>query len=110
MRRSLCAEYNVGLTKLYNTMDGGGHKPLADLHRQLDAAVADCYGWESRIAQDAGVLVERLARRNAEVAAGMPYVPFPESRTASRGDQLTVDEVMAGDLEARPSKPPASCE
>ena len=31
-------------TKLYNAMDEGAYVDLKALHRELDEAVADCYG------------------------------------------------------------------
>jgi hypothetical protein len=76
LRTKLCAETGVGLTRLYNTMDAGGHKDLADLHLRLDQAIVACYGWPSKIAQEAPELVAHLALRNAEIAAGSEYVPF----------------------------------
>lgn len=34
-----------GLTTVYNTMDDGGHRGLADAHRALDLAVLAAYDW-----------------------------------------------------------------
>lgn len=77
LRSKLCREAGVGLTRLYNTMDAGGYRDLADLHLRLDRTVVRCYGWPEAIAQDHEALVERLAYRNAEIAAGADYIPFP---------------------------------
>jgi hypothetical protein len=76
VRTKLCAATGVGLTRLYNTMDAGGHRDLANLHFRLDRAVVACYGWPSKIAQDPAELVAHLALRNAEITAGTEYVPF----------------------------------
>ncbi|MHB1883482.1 MAG: DNA methyltransferase [Acidimicrobiales bacterium] len=75
-RQSLCAAHQVGLTRLYNTMDDGGYRELAALHAELDRVVAACYGWPAAICQDHGELVNRLAHRNAAVASGDDYEPF----------------------------------
>ncbi len=77
LRLQHCAEGGFGLTRLYNVMDEGGYRDLADCHLRLDRAVAACYGWPAKIAEDRRELVARLARLNAEVAAGRPYAPFP---------------------------------
>jgi hypothetical protein len=76
LRRSLCKEHGIGLTKLYNTMDDGGYSGLADLHRRLDVAVARCYGWADAQAQDPQELVRLLSRRNEAIASGVAYRPF----------------------------------
>lgn len=33
-------------------VDEGAWVDLKDLHRELDVAVADCYGWPAAVAQD----------------------------------------------------------
>lgn len=76
VRQGLCAADQVGLTKLYNTMDDGGYRELAALHAQLDRAVATVYGWPASVAQDHDELVTRLAHRNQEIAQGAEYLPF----------------------------------
>jgi hypothetical protein len=78
MRKSLCAEFDVGLTKLYNTMDQGGHRSLRALHQQLDEAVARCYGWPHEVAENDRELIARLSSLNAEIADGKRYLPFPK--------------------------------
>jgi hypothetical protein len=83
-RQALCTSDQVGLTKLYNTMDDGGYRELAALHARLDHAVAAAYGWPASVSQDRDELVSRLANRNVEIAGGAPYEPF---------DPLPSDEV-----------------
>jgi len=78
LRSQHCAEGGFGLTRLYNVMDEGGYRDLAACHLRLDRAVAACYGWPIKFAQDRGGLVARLARLNAEIVAGRPYAPFPK--------------------------------
>lgn len=47
------------------------------LHRQLDEAVAGCYGWPKKVAQDGNEIVRRLLTLNREIASGArPYDPF----------------------------------
>lgn len=67
-RSELCIEHNMGLTKLYNLMDEGGFQDLKALHKQLDEAVADAYGWPKTIAQNNAELVSRLRDLNRERA------------------------------------------
>jgi hypothetical protein len=80
LRHQLCDKTGLGLTRIYNTMDEGGHRDLAELQLRLDQAVVACYGWPRETAQDLVQLVARLAFRNAEIAAGAGYVPFPPLR------------------------------
>jgi hypothetical protein len=67
-RSALCLEHNLGLTKLYNLMDEGGFQDLKALHKTLDEAVADGYGWPKSVAQDAAELVRRLRILNRAIA------------------------------------------
>jgi hypothetical protein len=67
-RSDLCLKHNLGLTKLYNLMDEGGFQDLKALHKTLDEAVADAYGWPKAVAQDAPELVRRLRELNRERA------------------------------------------
>lgn len=77
LRSALCIEHDMGLTKLYNLMDDGAFQDLAALHKRLDEAVVDAYGWPKSIAQDADALVARLTGRNREIDQGQrPYAPF----------------------------------
>ncbi len=76
-RTALCAEHNIGLTKLYNLMDEGGFADLRELHRKLDVAVAAAYGWPASVAQDGDELVRRLTELNRRIATGeIHYNPF----------------------------------
>lgn len=77
-RTEICTTEQMGLTKLYNAVDEGAWTDLVALHRTLDEAVADCYGWPKAIAQDATDLVARLTERNREISEGeRGYAPFP---------------------------------
>jgi hypothetical protein len=67
----------VGLTTLYNRMDDGAYTDLKALHQELDEAVAACYGWPKKIAQDDAALVAHLSDLNRAIATGQrPYHPF----------------------------------
>ena len=76
-RSEICVAENIGLTKLYNAVDEGAWTDLKDLHRELDLAVADCYGWPASVAQDDRELVRRLTELNREISEGRrAYAPF----------------------------------
>jgi len=76
-RSALCIEHNMGLTKLYNLMDEGGFQDLKKLHKGLDEAVAEAYGWPKSVAQDNAELVRRLRALNHDIVEGKrPYAPF----------------------------------
>jgi hypothetical protein len=76
-RGALCVEHQVGLTALYNAMDDGAHEHLRSLHRELDEAVAACYGWEKAVAQDDAEIVRRLTELNHRISEGeLTYHPF----------------------------------
>jgi hypothetical protein len=67
----------MGLTKLYNLMDEGGFADLKSLHKSLDVAVAEAYGWPASVAQDSAELVARLTELNRQISTGeRPYSPF----------------------------------
>lgn len=76
LRSALCAEYDIGLTKLYNQVDEGAHVPLAQAHRKLDTAVLDAYGWPHDLLDDLVGRNKRLYDLNAEIVAGREYAPF----------------------------------
>jgi hypothetical protein len=87
-RDELCLEKEIGLTSLYNQLEEGAHKELKDLHRDLDRAVADAYGWPRRAAQDEDELVRRLLERNLAISRGeILYSPFPASDVGDAGAQ-----------------------
>lgn len=76
-RREICADENFGLTKLYNLVDDGAYTDLKKLHKQLDEAVAACYGWPKSAAEDAPEIVRRLTALNKEISEGTrQYSPF----------------------------------
>ncbi|MCO4273535.1 hypothetical protein NG701_03690 [Pseudarthrobacter sp. HLT3-5] len=76
-RQEICKAENFGLTKLYNLMDDGGYADLKKLHKQLDEAVAACYGWPKSAAQDAPEIVRRLTQLNKDITEGSrSYDPF----------------------------------
>jgi hypothetical protein len=76
-RSELCLAENIGLTKLYNAMDEGAYADLKALHRELDEAVADCYGWPKSIAQDDAEIVTRMTELNRQISTGeREYHPF----------------------------------
>lgn len=87
-RSELCVEQGMGLTKLYNLMEDGAFADLAALHRTLDQAVVDAYGWPRAFAQDSEALVDLLAQRNREIADGVrPYDPFAFLRSDDEADR-----------------------
>jgi len=76
-RTELCADHQIGLTKLHNLMDEGAFTDLKSLHLELDRAVVAAYGWPESIAQDGTELVRLLTERNQEITEGRwPYAPF----------------------------------
>ena len=76
-RSEICLAENIGLTTLYSAVDEGAYTDLSALHRELDEAVADCYGWPKAVAQDDRELVRRLTELNRAIATGeRPYTPF----------------------------------
>jgi hypothetical protein len=76
-RTEICTAEQIGLTKLYNAMDEGARTDPKRLHKNLDEAVVDCYGWPRAVAQDARELVRLLTERNREIVeGGRAYAPF----------------------------------
>jgi hypothetical protein len=76
-RGELCLEHQVGLTKLYNAMDEGAYADLETLHKQVDEAIAECYGWPKAVAQNEKDIVRRLTELNRQVSEGQrTYKPF----------------------------------
>jgi len=76
-RQAICAERQIGLTKLYNEVDEGAYADLAKLHRQLDEAVAEAYGWPKSAAHDPADSNARLLDLNRRILAGeLDYDPF----------------------------------
>lgn len=76
-RRELCWGNGIGLTTLYNSVEEGGHRGLADLHVQLDDHVAQAYGWPTAAARDDAAIVHGLGVLNRAIAGGeVEYDPF----------------------------------
>jgi hypothetical protein len=75
-RQSICADQDFGLTVLYNQVYDGAWREIAELHQQLDKAVAGSYGWKADIAADPLEVRRLLVERHAEISAGADYEPF----------------------------------
>lgn len=76
-RTQICTAEDIGLTKLYNSVEEGAWTEILDLHKELDHAVADCYGWSRSISQNAAETVRQLIALNVEIARGArDYDPF----------------------------------
>jgi hypothetical protein len=75
-RQAICVENETGLTDLYNQVDEGAWSDIADLHGQLDEAVACAYGWDRAVAHDPLEIKARLAKMHASIVGGAPYEPF----------------------------------
>jgi len=75
-RGALCPEHEIGLTTLYNRVDEGGFDALRALHRDLDLAVVDAFGWKPKVLDDVGERNRRLYDLNARIVAGHAYTPF----------------------------------
>ena len=81
-RSEICGQEQIGLTTLYNAVDEGAWADLKALHRELDVAVAACYGWPASVAQDDDELVRRLTELNREISEGSrSYDPFAHLAT-----------------------------
>jgi len=79
-RTEICIAEEIGLTKLYNSVEEGAWTEILVLHKELDHAVAGCYGWPTSISQNAAELVRRLIVLNSEIIKGTrSYDPFGES-------------------------------
>lgn len=75
-RQTVTVREGIGLTDLYNAIDDGAWRPIADLHRRLDETVLDAYGWPHQLRDDPLELKLRLAERHAEILGGeRPYSP-----------------------------------
>ncbi|MFF4879117.1 type IIL restriction-modification enzyme MmeI [Micromonospora sp. NPDC000668] len=87
-RQEICAEQQFGLTRLYDLVDEGAYADLRKLHRELDEAVAACYGWPTAIAQDKDEIGRRLFALNVEIARGRGYDPFAWQAGDASAEQL----------------------
>ena len=54
IRAAHCGAGGFGLTRLYNLMDEGAYRDLAECHLRLDRAVVACYGWPAKAARGLG--------------------------------------------------------
>jgi hypothetical protein len=76
-RRAICAEHQIGLTRLYNAVEDGAYRPLRNLHGDLDEAVAAAYGWPASAAHNPEESNRLLLELNRAIAAGeIEYHPF----------------------------------
>ncbi|MBX4171856.1 hypothetical protein K3M35_25035 [Rhodococcus sp. DMU2021] len=76
-RQEISRTEQIGLTALYNRVDEGAYSDLFNLHKRLDAAVADCYHWPRKIAQDRFELLQRIGTLNQQIGQGVgQYDPF----------------------------------
>ncbi|WP_328424572.1 hypothetical protein OG470_14510 [Micromonospora sp. NBC_00389] len=87
-RQEICAEQQFGLNRLYDLVDEGAYADLRKLHRELDEAVAACYGWPTAIAQDKDEIGRRLFALNVEIARGRGYDPFAWRAGEASAEQL----------------------
>jgi hypothetical protein len=78
-RQAICVERRLGLTDFYNQLEEGAWQEVADLHRDLDRAVAHAYGWPAGVADEPLEIRTRLAALHAQIVAGMvEYQPFAD--------------------------------
>lgn len=74
VRRALCHEYQIGMTRLYNLVDEGGFASVLEAQRELDQAVGRAYGWAAGDATDPVSCKARLLELNRAIAASeVPY-------------------------------------
>ena len=77
LRSTLCSEHEIGLTKLYNSVDEGAFSALRRSHEELDLAVVAAYGWSSAHLDDVRLRNRALYDLNAAILAGdVSYEPF----------------------------------
>jgi hypothetical protein len=67
LRDQLCLEHELGLTDLYNRLDEGGFRSLAEAHHNLDRAVAAAYEWPPTTATDEDEVNRRLLGLNEAI-------------------------------------------
>lgn len=78
-RVRIADDEQIGLTAIYNAVEDGAFRHLSDLHRQLDEAVAEAYGWPKSIAHDGDEMNRRLLDLNSQIVDGdITYDPFPD--------------------------------
>jgi hypothetical protein len=69
-RDEICRHEAIGITTLYELVREGAYVDLSGLHRKLDRAVAEAYGWPSSVASEARETNSRLLELNQRIAAG----------------------------------------
>jgi len=75
LRRELCRSGGFGLTQLYNLVDEGGYRSLADVHVKLDESIANAYGMPNSSARDPVAIISTLSKLNYSIAHGATYEP-----------------------------------
>jgi hypothetical protein len=76
-RQEICFQRQFGLTQLYNEVEEGAYRDLAELHITLDDAVASAYGWPTSAAHDTAVSKRLLLELNRAITEGeVVYEPF----------------------------------
>ena len=76
-RSAICSEREIGLTRLYNEVDDGGYRPVYNLHRALDEAIAAAYDWPITAARDPIESNRLLLELNRAISSGeVAYQPF----------------------------------
>ena len=96
-RQTICVERHIGLTDFYNQLEDGAWREIADLHAELDRAVARAYGWPANVAGDPLEIRVRLARLHAQIVAGkVEYRPFAEL-VPDRVREILEHELKPGD-------------
>ncbi len=80
----------MSLRDLYRILEQPGKNPIKDLHADLDKAVAEAYGFDTKQTTDTNYILQSLLQLNLEVAAkekageavtapGLPvYITNPE--------------------------------
>lgn len=76
LRLNLCSVGNFGLTHLYNMLDEGAYRELAECHLRLDEAVAAAYGLAAGSARDKERIIEVVTNLNNSIVHGATYDPF----------------------------------
>lgn len=69
-RQNITRREGIGLTMLYNQVDDGAYEEVTSLHRKLDQAVLDAYGYPRDAGGDHLELKARLAALHAELYSG----------------------------------------
>jgi hypothetical protein len=79
LRLEICAERDIGLTRLHNEVEDGAYADLKKLQQDLDRAVAEAYGWPAKVAADSTETNRLLLELNRQIRAGeVKYAPFAE--------------------------------